>query len=78
MFSGCLSLKKLNISNFKIDNAISMRYMFFGYNSLKKLYLSSLTSKNVFDMDYMFNKYKSLETLEDLKTIYCFKSKKRI
>ena len=55
-----------------------MRYMFFGYNSLKKLDLSSLTSKNVFDMDYMFNKYKSLETLEDLKTIYCFKSKKRI
>ena len=32
MFCGCKSLKELNISEFDVDNAMSMRCMFFGCN----------------------------------------------
>ena len=37
MFSGCSSLKELNLSNFITNNVINMKVMFSGCSSLKKI-----------------------------------------
>ena len=55
MFSGCSSLKELNLSNFNINNVTNMRWMFYGCSSLKELNLSNFNTNNVNYMGYMFN-----------------------
>jgi len=37
MFSGCSSLKELNLSSFNTNNVTDMGYMFEGCSSLKEL-----------------------------------------
>ena len=55
MFSGCSSLKELNLNNFNTNNVTDMRDMFYGCSSLKELNLSNFNTNNVNDMGYMFN-----------------------
>jgi len=54
MFSGCSSLKELNLSNFNTNNVTDMRSMFSGCSSLKELNLSNFNNNNVNDMTDMF------------------------
>ena len=46
MFSGCTSLKKLNISNFKTNKLNNLKYMFEGCSSLTSIDLSFLEKSN--------------------------------
>ena len=59
MFSGCSSLKELNLSNFNTNNVTDMYTMFYNCSSLKKLNLSNFNTNNVTDMGYMFSKCSS-------------------
>ena len=56
MFSGCLSLKEINLSNFNTNNVINMDGMFSRCSSLKELNLSNFNTNNVTDMSFMFSK----------------------
>ena len=55
MFSGCSSLKEINLSNFNTNNVNNMSCMFYKCSSLKELNLSNFNTNNVTDMRYMFN-----------------------
>lgn len=60
MFSGCHSLKSLDLSTFKTSNVTNMSSMFSGCSSLNSLDLSSFNTSNVVDMEYMFRNCKRL------------------
>ena len=47
MFTGCSSLKELDLSNLKTDNVKDMNNMFNGCYNLTKLNLSNLITNNV-------------------------------
>ena len=55
MFSGCSSLKELNLSNFNTNNVTNMNSMFSGCSSLKELNLSNFNTNNVTNMRWMFS-----------------------
>ena len=55
MFSGCSSLKQLNLSNFNTNNVTDMVGMFSGCSSLEELNLSNFNTKNVTNMECMFS-----------------------
>ena len=63
MFSGCSSLKELNLSNFNTNNVTNMSYMISGCSSLKGLNLSNFNTNNATDMSYMFSECSSLKGL---------------
>ena len=55
MFSGCSSLKDINLSNFDTNNVIDMSGMFYGCSSLNKINISKFKIKkntNVSSMLY--------------------------
>ena len=54
MFSGCSSLKELNLSNFNTNNVWNMGSMFYRCSSLKELNLSNFNTNNVTNMRSMF------------------------
>ena len=54
MFSSCSSLKSLNLSNFKTNNANNMSYIFSYCSSLTSLDLSNFNSNNVTNMSDIF------------------------
>ena len=54
MFSGCSSLKELNLINFNTNNVTDMSGMFSGCSSLNELNLDNFDTDNVTDMWYMF------------------------
>ena len=62
MFSGCSSLKELNLNNFNTINVTNMSWMFSGCSSLKELNLINFNTNNVTDMSWMFS-----ECLDELK-----------
>ena len=39
MFCGCISLAKIDLSNFNMQNVTNMKYMFYGCKSLNKEYV---------------------------------------
>ena len=55
MFSGCSSLKQLNLSNFNTNNVTDMVGMFSGCSSLEELNLSNFNTKNVTNMECMLS-----------------------
>ena len=55
MFSGCSSLKELNLSNFNTKKVTNMCFMFYRYSSLKELNLSNFNVNNVTDILGMFS-----------------------
>ena len=54
MFSGCSSLKELNLNNFNTNNVTDMGAMFSGCSSLKELNPNNFNTNNVTDMGAMF------------------------
>ena len=54
MFEGCISLKKLDISNFNTINVLNMSHMFLSCKSLEKINLSNFRINNVINMNLMF------------------------
>ena len=50
MFSGCCSLKEINLSRFNTNKVTNMNNMFAGCSSLKELNLSNFNTNNVTDM----------------------------
>ena len=54
MFSGCSSLKELNLNNFNTNNVTDMGRMFSGCSSLKELNLNNFNTNNVIYMNAMF------------------------
>ena len=54
MFSGCSSLKELNLNNYNTNNVTDMSDMLRGCSSLKELNLNNFNTDNVTDMSYMF------------------------
>ena len=54
MFSGCSSLKELNLSNFNTNNVLDMSCMFEGCSSLKELNLCNFNTNNVAMIGSMF------------------------
>ena len=55
MFSGCSSLKQLNLKNFNTNNVIDMSNIFYRCSSLKELNLDNFITNNVTDMSRMFS-----------------------
>ena len=46
MFRNCISLKKLDLSNFELININDISYMFFGCKNLEELNINKFNSKN--------------------------------
>ena len=63
MFYGCLSLNKLNLSQYNTQYVSNMSNMFNGCSSLINLDLSNFNTEYVYDMSYMFNGCSSLINL---------------
>ena len=63
MFSGCLSLNNLNLSNFNTQNVTDMGNMLYECSSLNNLNLSNFNTQNVNNMNSMFYKCSSLNNL---------------
>ena len=63
MFSGCSSLKSLNLSGFDTSNVTNASNMFSGCSSLASLDLSSFDTSKVTDMSDMFSGCSSLKSL---------------
>ena len=64
MFSKCISLKQINLSNFITNDVFNMSEMFLGCSSLKKLDLSSFNTEAVNEMTRMFSGCIALEELD--------------
>ena len=63
MFSGCIALETLDLSNFDTPNVTKMIKMFDGCTVLKTLDLSDFDTQNLKDMEYMFNGCSALTTI---------------
>ena len=73
MFSGCSSLKELNLSNFNTNKVTNIAGMFSKCSSLIELNLPNFNTNNVIDMDGMF--WKCSEQLK-MKIKFQYKSLK--
>ena len=54
MFRFCISLKELDLSNFKTSNVTDMGKMFYHCITLKKLDVSKFNTRKVNNMEKMF------------------------
>ena len=72
MFSGCSSLKELNLSNFNTNNVI-MWDMFSGCSSLKELNLSNFNTIHATNMGRMFSGCSDELKKKNKRTKYKFK-----
>ena len=64
MFCGCGELKEIiGLNNFKTNNVMSMKIMFFGCTEITSLDLSNFNTSNVTNMSQMFTGCKKLEYL---------------
>ena len=61
MFSGCSSLKSIDLSSFNTTNVNNMNSMFFYCSSLQSIDLSSFNTTNVKSMSWMFEGCSSLK-----------------
>ncbi len=64
MFSGCKSLKELDLSHFSTSNVTNMSSMFEECTNLRALDVSRFETKKVANMKYMFNNCKNLTQLD--------------
>lgn len=78
MFSGCTSLKELDLSMFNTASVTNMRSMFTNCSSLEELDLTSFDTRNVTTMYDMFRGCGSLKNLnltsfntKKVETMYC-------
>ena len=64
MFSNCINLKTLDVSNFNTSNVTDMYQMFSTCRNLTTLDVSNFNTSNVTNMGYMFQGSASLTTLD--------------
>lgn len=64
MFSNCINLKKVNLSNFDTHNVEYMNNMFFNCCSLKSLDLSNFDTSKLKDATNMFYSCNELERID--------------
>lgn len=64
MFSGCSSLKKLDLSHFDTSNVTNMHQMFYGCENLESINVSNFKTNKVTDMGMMFEGCKQLKSLD--------------
>ena len=64
MFSGCSSLKEINLSNINTNNVTDMSWMFYKCSLLKEINLSNFNINNVTDMSEMFYGCLSLKEID--------------
>ncbi len=64
MFAQCISVKALDLSNFKTGNVTNMESMFAYCSSLEDAALYNFDTRNVTNMNSMFYKCQSLDMLE--------------
>ena len=64
MFSGCSSLKALDLGSFNTKNVENMAAMFFMCSSLESLNVSSFNTQNVTNMQNLFQSCSSLTSLD--------------
>ena len=64
VFTGCNSLKELNLSTFITEYAKSMERLFTGCHSLKSIDLSSFNTKNIINMENLFDGCRELENID--------------
>ena len=69
MFSGCSSLKELNISHFNINNEINMEYLFSRCSSLKEIKFPIFNPSNTIGMSHMFNKCSNEKQYDNIQFI---------
>ena len=69
LFSGCSSLKELNLNNFNTNKVTNMGSIFSGCSSLKELNLNNFNTNKIKDMSHMFNGC-SKELIMKIKTQY--------
>ena len=61
IFKNCISLKKINISEWNIENTIRMSYMFENCISLENVILGDYNVNNLQRIDYIFKNCSSLK-----------------
>ena len=71
MFSGCSSLKELNVSNFNTAKVTRMSEMFEGCSSLKELNVSNFNTSKVTNMEGMFSNCSGLKIIINTQTWRC-------
>ena len=64
MFSNCIGLTSLDVSNFNTANVTNMNYMFYGCSAVTSLDVSNFNTANVTDMEYMFTYCKKVPSLD--------------
>ena len=64
MFSGCNSLRNIDLSNFNTQNVTNMSFMFSECISLTNIDLSNFNTQNVIDMSNMFSWCYSLTNID--------------
>ena len=64
MFSGCNSLRSLDLSSFKTDSLIKMNNMFHNCYSLEYLDISDIKAENIETMENLFNNCRNLKYLD--------------
>ena len=73
MFSGCSSLKELNLENFKTNNLKYMSCMFLGCKSLKELNINNFRTRGV---THRYNVFEGCSTKMKIKIFNKIKTKK--
>ena len=64
LFSNCINIISIDLSNFDISSVISLQAMFFNCYKLESLNLSNFDTRSVSNMNYMFYECKSLTSLD--------------
>ena len=64
MFSGCISLVSLDLSNFDTSNVTIMKKMFFSCSKLENIIVTSFNTNKVTDFSDMFSNCSSLVSLD--------------
>ena len=64
LFTGCSSIKSIDLSSFNTNNVKNMNFMFEGCTSLESIDLSSINTKNVKTMWGMFYQCSSLKSID--------------
>ena len=63
MFSGCSSLRELNLNNFNIKNETSLSWIFRGCALLKELTINNFNINNVVSIASLFDECSSLKKI---------------
>jgi len=78
MFSGCSSLKILNLSNFTFNYVLNMDHMFYNCSSLEELNIPNFTPQNIDAECSVFSMFDGCTSLKKQPKLKKKKSKKKV